>query len=219
MYKKSIAAIMAVVVLLALCGFAGNKADQMLIVIDADYQTLTLYKDKQPVKRWPCAVGKRDTPSPLGVWKIRGKSVNWGTGFGTRFLSLNCNWGRFGIHGTNKPGSIGSHASHGCIRMLNKDVEELYPLVPVGTAVIIERDSYGNMAAGIRVLRPGDRGSDIKEVQTRLRSLGYLTSNPDGVYGEGTKAAITRYKRDKGLFGGHDIDWATYRALGITLFE
>jgi lipoprotein-anchoring transpeptidase ErfK/SrfK len=42
-----------------------------------------------------------------------------------------------GIHGTGIPGSIGTWASHGCIRMTVPDVVDLYPRVPVGTPVLI----------------------------------------------------------------------------------
>ena len=41
------------------------------------------------------------------------------------------------IHGTNEPSSIGKHASSGCIRMLNADVEELYSHVKIGASVIV----------------------------------------------------------------------------------
>jgi hypothetical protein len=53
---------------------------------------------------------------------------------GSRKLGIG---GAFAIHGTNKPVSIGRAASHGCLRMLNKDIQELYPLVEVGTPVFI----------------------------------------------------------------------------------
>jgi lipoprotein-anchoring transpeptidase ErfK/SrfK len=53
---------------------------------------------------------------------------------GTRRLDLGDG---YGIHGTDAPKSIGQSVSHGCVRMLNKDVEQLYPMVPVGTAVYI----------------------------------------------------------------------------------
>ena len=43
------------------------------------------------------------------------------------------------IHGTNAPETIGTHVSSGCIRMHNRDIVELYRLVPVGTPVIVER--------------------------------------------------------------------------------
>lgn len=210
--------LLAAVLLLALCG-AADRPEDTLIVVDADIQRLYLYKNEALVASWPCAVGKWATPSPLGVWKVNGKAVNWGTGFGTRFISISCPWGKYGIHGTNKPGSIGGDTSHGCIRMLNKDVEALFPLVPEGATVIIERAAYGSMAAGFRTLRPGDRGSDVREVQTRLKIRGYLYGNPDGVFGDGTKDALLRFKKDAGLAYTDVVDWSVYNALGITLFE
>ncbi|MDQ2890821.1 MAG: L,D-transpeptidase [Gemmatimonadota bacterium] len=53
---------------------------------------------------------------------------------GTRRLDLGDG---YGIHGTDVPSLIGTSVSHGCVRMLNEDVEKLYPMVPVGTAVYI----------------------------------------------------------------------------------
>jgi len=53
---------------------------------------------------------------------------------GTRRLDLGDG---YGIHGTDTPSSIGQSVSHGCVRMFNEDVEKLYPMVPVGTAVYI----------------------------------------------------------------------------------
>jgi lipoprotein-anchoring transpeptidase ErfK/SrfK len=47
--------------------------------------------------------------------------------------------GNYAIHGTNNPGSIGSFVSHGCIRMHNADVLDLYARAQVGTEVIVLR--------------------------------------------------------------------------------
>lgn len=225
MGKRLAAALALVVIALALCGGVEEKsgapagAEGTLLIVDADVQTLSLYEDGRHVKTYPCAVGARDTPTPLGVFRIAGKAADWGGGFGSRFLQLDCPWGTFGIHGTNKPASIGSAVSHGCIRMHNPDVEELYARVPVGSRVLIERAAYGGVAGGLRTLLPGDRGSDVREVQTRLIQKGYLFGAPDGVFGEYTKAALLRFKADKGLPASHEVDWATYRALGVLLFE
>ena len=95
--------------------------------------------------------------TPAGDWTIVDKQENptwynpapdtWGADLpasippgagnplGTRALYLNAPGIR--IHGTYDVGSIGTHASHGCIRMLISDVEALYPLVPIGTRVIV----------------------------------------------------------------------------------
>jgi L,D-transpeptidase ErfK/SrfK len=53
---------------------------------------------------------------------------------GTRRLNLGDG---YSIHGTNKPETIGRSVSHGCVRMLNQDIERLYEMVPVGIPVYI----------------------------------------------------------------------------------
>jgi hypothetical protein len=191
----------------------------MLIIIDADTQGLSLYEDGVRVKWYAVAVGTSKTPSPLGVWKIAIKQRGWGDGFGTRWMGLNCPWGTYGIHGTNKPGSIGKYASHGCVRMMNRDVEDLYARVSVGTTVIIERAAYGDMAGPVRTMRPGDVGSDVRQAQLRLNQIGYSVGWPDGIYGETTKRALVAFKRDRNLPVTHDIDYATKMALGVMMFE
>ena len=52
--------------------------------------------------------------------------------------ALTMRGGEYAIHGTNRPGSIGGFVSHGCIRMYNADIRELYGLVRVGTPVVVE---------------------------------------------------------------------------------
>lgn len=66
---------------------------------------------------------------PFGTSQRRYEGV-----LGTRRLDMGDG---YGIHGTDQPESIGHSVSHGCVRMLNSDVEQLYPMVPVGTAVYI----------------------------------------------------------------------------------
>jgi lipoprotein-anchoring transpeptidase ErfK/SrfK len=53
--------------------------------------------------------------------------------------ALTLRGGEYAIHGTNRPDLIGGFVSHGCIRMYNSDIRELYRLVDVGTPVIVER--------------------------------------------------------------------------------
>jgi len=47
--------------------------------------------------------------------------------------------GEYAIHGTNAPGTIGGFVSHGCIRMYNEDIMDLYGRVGVGTRVVVTR--------------------------------------------------------------------------------
>jgi lipoprotein-anchoring transpeptidase ErfK/SrfK len=52
---------------------------------------------------------------------------------------LGLSHGNYAIHGTNNPSSVGKFVSHGCIRMYNSDVLELYARAPIGTEVIVLR--------------------------------------------------------------------------------
>jgi hypothetical protein len=66
----------------------------------------------------------------------------------------------FGIHGTNVPGSIGRKASHGCIRMRNRDVEELFDLVLVGDMVELHKERNERLAGIFGTGRPPASGPD-----------------------------------------------------------
>ncbi|KKB42026.1 Protein erfK/srfK precursor [Bacillus thermotolerans] len=73
--------------------------------------------------------------TPVGDFVIINKAPNPGGPYGTMWMSLSKQ--HYGIHGTNDPSSIGKFVSRGCIRMHNRDVEELARTVPIGTAVHI----------------------------------------------------------------------------------
>ncbi|QXM07414.1 L,D-transpeptidase family protein [Crassaminicella indica] len=184
--------------------------EKRLELIDLDY--------KKILRKYRIASGKPSTPSPIGSWKIIGKG-RWGEGFGTRFMALNVPWGKYGIHGTNKPNSIGWASSHGCIRMNNKDVEELYKFVKVGTPVTIQGGVFGPFGNGFRIIEPGFRGSDVYEVQRFMKEKGYYPLWVDGIYGEGMKRYVIKFRKDHGLNLTHNIDGEFYKALGIQLFE
>jgi lipoprotein-anchoring transpeptidase ErfK/SrfK len=107
------------------------------ITINVSNHSLTLYKDNKAFKTYRVAVGKPSTPTPKGTFKIINKAVNPGGPFGVRWMGLNAPNGDYGIHGTNNPSSIGKDVSNGCVRMYNKDVLEVFNLVPIGTVVKI----------------------------------------------------------------------------------
>jgi lipoprotein-anchoring transpeptidase ErfK/SrfK len=106
------------------------------IEIDLKNLKLKLLQDNTVVKEYPVAVGKPSTPTPQGDWTITAKGL-WGAQFGGHFMRLSVPWGIYGIHGTDKPWSIGQAVTHGCIRMYSKDAAELYDAVPIGTRVLI----------------------------------------------------------------------------------
>ena len=92
------------------------------------------------IKRYPIGIG-RDGSSPTGLFRVMQKVVNptWYPSeggivppddprnpLGTRWIGIG---GSYGIHGTRDPDSIGKAESRGCIRMRNRDVEELYDML------------------------------------------------------------------------------------------
>ncbi|MBM7865285.1 L,D-transpeptidase family protein [Heliobacterium gestii] len=107
------------------------------ITVSVSKRRLYLYQNNQLKKAYPVAVGKMVTPTPTGNYKIINKQLNPGGPYGAMWMGLSKP--SYGIHGTNDPGFIGRAVSHGCIRMVNKDVLELSRIVPVGTPVVILR--------------------------------------------------------------------------------
>jgi hypothetical protein len=198
---------------------AGDKA-QYNILVDLNECRLYLINKNtnEIIKTYPVAGGKRQTPSPIGTWKIISKA-QWSKGFGTRWMQLSVPWGKYGIHGTNKPLTIGGAASLGCIRMFNENVEELYNIVGYGTVVVIYGGPYGMYTNEFRTLIPGDRGADVFEVQRRLKDRGYYNGTIDGIYDEGMKSGVIRFRREKKLRLTHNIDLELYNALEIKAFE
>ena len=197
---------------------SGEQAAPYIIYVDVEQKSLTVWQGGAQVRQYTVATGAWNTPTPLGVFTINSRFSGRMSGFGTCFLGLNVPFGQYGIHGTNKPESIGSNASHGCIRLRVKDAEELYALVPNGTRVVIECGPYGELGTSLRSLKNGDRSSMVRAVQRKLRALGYYAGWPDGVYGEGTARAVSAARRALSLPPG-DVDWAFYHAIGLTLFE
>lgn len=163
------------------------------IYIDTVKRKLTFTSDSLN-KTYKCAVGKPTTPSPLGNWTIVQKALDPGGPFGVRWMRLSVPWGGYGIHGTNNPKSIGKAVSHGCIRMYNEQVVQIYDLTPIGTPVTIVGKAWAN-----RNMKKGDSGPDVAEVQKMLKRLKYYRAKVDGSFGTLTEQAVIRFQTDKGL--------------------
>jgi lipoprotein-anchoring transpeptidase ErfK/SrfK len=134
-----------------------RKSASTVITIAQSTFTLRLFKHLKVVKTYKVAVGQPAYPTPRGLFSVQSKQVNpvwsvpnspWAgelagttvTG-GSAANPLKARWmgisGSVGIHGTGDDASIGTRASHGCIRMHVGDVIPLYKRVPLGTPVLI----------------------------------------------------------------------------------
>lgn len=176
---------------------------------------LKVLRHGKMIKSYWVAVGNPATPTPIGEYKIVYKGENWGPSFGPRWLGLNVPWGYYGIHGTNKPYSIGQHQSHGCIRMHNRDVIELYRMIPLGTKVSIHGHVLGDSNHGPRDLAEGDVGGDVQLIQSRLKSAGYFKGTCNGKFRSDTTAALKKYQRDHRLPPNGVVSFLVYREMGL----
>ncbi|MDN5346464.1 MAG: hypothetical protein PWP65_28 [Clostridia bacterium] len=186
---------------------AGSK---LRLLIELDKRTLTILVDGKPWRTYPVAIGKFETPSPVGEWKVVHKSRDWGGSFGTRWMGLNVPWGVYGIHGTNKPWTIGSAASAGCFRMHNQDVEEIFPWIDIGTPVEVK----GPYTKPTAPLKRGQTMPEVVTVQALLRQAGFYLFGPtDGFYGVMTEIAIKQFQYLHSLEATGELDEATLETL------
>ena len=116
-------------------GFPDPNTLPYQIEVSINNRRLRLLRDGILQKEYPIAVGRIVYNTPVGDFIIINKAPNPGGPFGTMWMSLSKE--HYGIHGTNDPSSIGRAVSRGCIRMNNKDVEELARIIPIGTPVSI----------------------------------------------------------------------------------
>jgi peptidoglycan hydrolase-like protein with peptidoglycan-binding domain len=190
---------------------AAPPADKSLkVIIDTDRLVLTILVDGQAWRQYPVAIGKYTSPSPVGEWKIANKAYESGGTLGTRWMGLNVPWGNYGIHGTNRPWSIGWAASAGCFRMYNEDVETIYPWLPVGTPVVVK----GEYVLPGAPLQPGYSSPAVVTLQVRLREKGFYLFGPtDGDYGLMTELAVREFQLHHGLKPTGVADATTLKLL------
>lgn len=120
------------------------------ILINIPARSLRLYDKDKCVAMYPVGIGTVNTKTPVGYFKVVEKVVNptWtdpddlkvvipsgeNNPLGYRWLGIG---GNYGIHGTNRPESVGHYVSNGCVRMVEADVEKVFDKVEVGTPVQI----------------------------------------------------------------------------------
>lgn len=194
------------------------KEEGYSIFVDVEESKLYLFENGSLVNIYRCSGGKWSTPSPIGTWTITNKA-KWGEGFGGSWMGLNVPWGDFGIHGTLEPDSLGWASSHGCIRMDNNEVAELYKIIPIGTKVTIVDGPYGAFGKGFRYLKSGMYGSDVLEIQKKLKELGFFEGTPNGKFGAETEIAVKRYCKENGLYIRKTIDIDLQKHMGFELIE
>ena len=128
-----------------------------VVTIDRGAYKLRLYKKLKLQKTYTIAVGQVGLETPAGMYRVQNKAVNpawhvpnsdWAGDLAGKVIPggapnnpLKARWlgiyNGAGIHGTDAVSSLGTSASHGCVRMAIPDVMEVYDTVPVGAPVYI----------------------------------------------------------------------------------
>jgi hypothetical protein len=171
---------------------AEQSGDERKIVINLAARSLALFDKDKKIRLYPIGPGKESTPTPVGYYSIRSKDINptWidpsdpefsipsgaANPLGYRWMEFYSN---YGIHGTNKPESIGHYVSNGCIRMNEKDVEALFDLVEIGTPVeitynriVVEKDDTGTIVYYIYPDGYDRQSLTVEEVNNWLAGYG-----------------------------------------------
>jgi len=159
---------------------AAPLAEPLRILVDTEKHRLAVASGSIIIRSYPVGLGGDKTPEGDFIIseKVRNPNGKSNGEFGSRGMTLSDTL--YAIHGTNKPSSIGKDESHGCIRMKQADVEELYDMVPAQTKVSIgkgivpdapEGEGDGGTGAG--------RGNPARAFKVPLQTT---DSNPNKVY-------------------------------------
>jgi lipoprotein-anchoring transpeptidase ErfK/SrfK len=165
-----------------------DSSSSRSVVISITDRKLAVVEDGVVTAIFPVAVGAAVTPSPTGEFRIVSRVSNpayyrpgviipsgKNNPVGTRWLGLSLKG--YGIHGTNVPSSIGRAASHGCIRLRNRDIELLFAMLQIGDRVEIHGERDDQTA---RLFGPAPAAEDRAVAEARREPTADRTSQ-DGL--------------------------------------
>lgn len=220
-------------------------ADDQMIIINKSTNQLAFYENSKLVRTFKVATGRAPELTPEGSFMIVNKIKNRpyykeniaggdpANPLGDRWLGINARgtWGTtYAIHGNNNPGSIGTYASAGCIRMYDDEVRWLFDQVSINTPVIIvsSSNSFDSIAkangynvkggkqesvpATSQHLQIGSKGEAVTTVQNQLKDLGYTIKITDE-FDEQTRKAVQNFQQDYGLTADGIVGPRTKEAL------
>ncbi len=129
------------------------------VVINIPSRTLDYWEEGRRVKTYSVGVGRPGFPTPVGTYQVIRRVLNPGwehpyrpqgrsrvpagkaNPLGTRWIGFHPHQGgEYGIHGTDRPASVGKLSSHGCVRMRIPDAEDLFERVQIGTPVWVTHE-------------------------------------------------------------------------------
>ena len=206
LFEKLAAGVLSFAMIFSASNVEAAKVEKR-IAINSASRLMTYYENGVKKAVYPLGLGKTYTPTPVGYFKILEKVVNptWidpsdpeymvssgpANPLGYRWMQIR---GNYGIHGTNRPDSIGGYVSNGCIRMLEADVEKLFDAVDVGTPVditynrvVVEKNDDGNVIYYIYPDGYGWQNIDVAYVNRWLEPYGVAPFETDSSIAEKIK--------------------------------
>ena len=183
-----------IAIIFVLNSFAASAQAEKKIIINSASRLMLFYDGDTRLAMYHLGLGKVSTPTPSGYYKISSKEINppWidpsdpeyevpsgpDNPLGYRWMQF---FGNYGIHGTNRPESIGGYVSNGCIRMNERDVEELFDAVEIGTPVeitynrvVVEKSPEGDVVYYIYPDGYGIQDVKVADVTKWLEPFGVL---------------------------------------------
>ncbi|WP_347549694.1 L,D-transpeptidase [Pseudalkalibacillus hwajinpoensis] len=133
------------------------------IIVNKESNELAYLNENEIVKVIPVATGRSSELTPEGTFMVivkaenpyyRKKNIPGGredNPLGTRWIGFdaqNTDGRIYGLHGTNRPSSIGEHTTAGCVRLQNNEVEKLFDEVPYGTKILITSSAESFLELG-----------------------------------------------------------------------
>lgn len=103
--------------------------------------------------------------------------------------------------------------------MENEEVAELYKIVPIGTKVTIVDGVYGDFGKGFRYLKSGMYGSDVRQIQMKLKELGFYQGETNGKFEASLEEAVKKYCKANGLYVRKTISPDLQKQMGFELID
>lgn len=191
---------------------AENIQRNLHVAVDLQNSRIFLVSKGKVIKSYEAEYHSNRSPSPKGEWRIVSKDNIGGE---LKWLGINMPWAKYGIHGEKEPFFVGIPGGHICVKLKDGDMEELYSLVLKGTPIRILSEETNFANSSFRVLKPGDRGADVYEIQRNLKSRGYFKGYLNGIYNKEMQLAVHEFQRKNGIRESDYIGYGFYIRSGI----
>lgn len=188
------------------------------IFVDLSENRFYIRNGDKIVNSYPISLNNLEASPPIGSWKII-KKVHTNNNPARDWLEINVPWGKYSIIGSAMA-SENQEISHlWYFKLFEDDFRGVYKEVAKGTSIKIYGGALGVFGGEVRNIRPGDRGSDVYEIEKKLTTLGYFKGIVNGIYNNDLKNAIYKFENNNGLKMEDTLGREFYEKIGIEPME